>query len=210
MLSRFGIEAPQAAQYAIAFVIILALVALFGLVLRRLTGGRLTLPGQERGRARQPRLGIVDIYDLDRQRQLILLRRDNVEHLLLIGGPNDLVVETSIVRVPGARLPAPSVTETVVERAEPGPERAEPARPQVEPAARASLEAQLAARLSNLVPPTSSEPSDTEEELAPVATARAAVPARVEPILRPDAVSITPAPAPRAQDLVPPARPRFP
>ena len=58
------------------------------------------MPAQDRGRARQPRLGIVDVYDLDRQRQLILLRRDNVEHLLLIGGPNDLVVETNIVRVP--------------------------------------------------------------------------------------------------------------
>ena len=29
--------------------------------------------GGERGRGRQPRLGIVDVYDLDRQRQLVLL-----------------------------------------------------------------------------------------------------------------------------------------
>lgn len=69
----------------------------------------------DRGRARQPRLGIVDVYDLDRQRQLILLRRDNVEHLLLVGGPNDVVVETNIVRVAGARLPA---VQADTERAE--------------------------------------------------------------------------------------------
>lgn len=50
------------------------------------------------GRSRQPRLGIVDVFDLDRQRQLVLVRRDNVEHLIMIGGPNDVVVETEINR----------------------------------------------------------------------------------------------------------------
>jgi hypothetical protein len=217
VLSRFGIEASQAAQYVIAFVIILVVVALFGLVLRRLTGGRLMLPGQDRARARQPRLGIVDIYDLDRQRQLILLRRDNVEHLLLIGGPNDVVVETSIVRVPGARLPTPSPTETLVERADPAFDRqAEPPRPQVE-AARASLEAQLAARLGSVVPVRPSDTSDAAEELAPVATASAPIGGRVETTLKADAV--TPAPNPpsrpargeppvrRAEPAAPPLRP---
>ena len=96
----------------IAFAIIFLLLVLFALVLRRLTGGRSSLPSHERGRSRQPRLGIVDVYDLDRQRQLILLRRDNVEHLLLVGGPNDVIVETNIVRTPGARLPPPPTDRT--------------------------------------------------------------------------------------------------
>ena len=95
MLSIPGTEAlSPAVKYLIAFAIIFVLLALFALVLRRLTGGRLSVPGNDR-RSRQPRLGIVDVYDLDRQRQLILLRRDNVEHLLLIGGPNDVIVETN-------------------------------------------------------------------------------------------------------------------
>ena len=62
-------------------------------------------------RGRQPRLGIVDIYELDRQRQLILLRRDNVEHLLLVGGPNDVIVERNIHRGAGARLPVDEVAK---------------------------------------------------------------------------------------------------
>ncbi len=48
--------------------------------------------------ARQPRLGVVDAFDLDRHRQLVLIRRDNVEHLIMIGGPNDLLIEEDIVR----------------------------------------------------------------------------------------------------------------
>ncbi len=122
-----------AIKYVIAFAIIFVLLALFALILRRLTGGRMSMTS-ERGRARQPRLGIVDVYDLDRQRQLILLRRDNVEHLLLVGGPNDVVVETNIVRVPGARLP--SAASEAGERIEPGPDRnveIAPVRPVVEP-----------------------------------------------------------------------------
>jgi flagellar protein FliO/FliZ len=105
--SLFGIQLPQAAQYLLAFAIVIGLVALFGLLLRRLTGGRLRMSGANSSRARQPRLGIVDIYDLDRQRQLVLLRRDNTEHLLMIGGPNDIVVETNIMRV-AARAMAPT------------------------------------------------------------------------------------------------------
>ena len=48
-----------------------------------------------RGRRGQ-RLGISEYQELDQMRRLVLVRRDNVEHLLLIGGPADLVVESGI------------------------------------------------------------------------------------------------------------------
>jgi Meckel syndrome type 1 protein len=48
-----------------------------------------------RGRRGQ-RLGISEYQELDQTRRLVLVRRDNVEHLLLIGGPADLVVESGI------------------------------------------------------------------------------------------------------------------
>jgi flagellar protein FliO/FliZ len=39
---------------------------------------------------------------VDGRRRLVLVRRDNVEHLLMIGGPTDIVVEPNIVRaIPG-------------------------------------------------------------------------------------------------------------
>ncbi|WP_457091683.1 hypothetical protein [Microvirga sp. P5_D2] len=192
MSSLFGTES-RAVLFVVAFAIILALVALFGLVLRKLTGARLMMPGSDRSRSRQPRLGIVDVYDLDRQRQLLLLRRDNVEHLLLIGGPNDVVIETNIVRVAGARIPAPA-NEPVPERFEPQLEQA-PRASQVEPNGRPSIEAQLAAQLGSFVR-RPNEDSDADEELAPVASISAPVqapqaPLMPEPVLKPDAVSIS-------------------
>ena len=57
------------------------------------------------------RLAVVDAAAVDGRRRLVLIRRDNVEHLLMIGGPTDIVVEPNIVRAaahepPLARPPA--------------------------------------------------------------------------------------------------------
>lgn len=42
------------------------------------------------------RLACVERASLDGGRKLLLVRRDNVEHLILVGGPVDLVVESGI------------------------------------------------------------------------------------------------------------------
>ena len=42
------------------------------------------------------RLVIVETIPLDAKRQLILISRDNVEHLLCIGGSTDFIVEANI------------------------------------------------------------------------------------------------------------------
>jgi flagellar protein FliO/FliZ len=46
--------------------------------------------------ARIRRLGVVETASVDQLRKLILIRRDDVEHLIMIGGPVDMVVETGI------------------------------------------------------------------------------------------------------------------
>ena len=50
------------------------------------------------GTNRQPRLAILDAAAVDARRRLVLIRRDNVEHLVMIGGPSDIVVERGINR----------------------------------------------------------------------------------------------------------------
>ncbi len=104
--SLFGFDLPTAQKWVIAFGVILVLLVLLGLFARQIKDGRLRIKGQGGGRTRQPRLGVVDIHDLDRQRQLVLIRRDNVEHLVMIGGASDVVVETNIVRSGARAMPA--------------------------------------------------------------------------------------------------------
>jgi flagellar protein FliO/FliZ len=48
------------------------------------------------GRGRNRRLSVVDTVVVDPKRQLLIVRRDNVEHLILTGGPQDVVIETGI------------------------------------------------------------------------------------------------------------------
>lgn len=65
-----------------------------------------------RGRRGQ-RLGISEYHELDQTRRLVLVRRDNVEHLLLIGGPSDFVVESGIGAGKSTYvIPASDVDET--------------------------------------------------------------------------------------------------
>jgi hypothetical protein len=52
------------------------------------------------GRNRQPRLQVLDATAVDARRRLVLVRRDNVEHLIMIGGPTDIVVESGIGAIP--------------------------------------------------------------------------------------------------------------
>jgi flagellar protein FliO/FliZ len=89
----------QALTFFFAFVAVLALIGLAAWLVRRFAGNRL---GANTNRGRMPRLAVIDAAAVDGRRRLVLVRRDNVEHLLMIGGPTDIVVESNIVRaMPG-------------------------------------------------------------------------------------------------------------
>jgi hypothetical protein len=87
-------------KFFIAFAIVLALIGLTAWLVRRFGANRL---GGGSTRGRQPRLAVIDAATVDGRRRLVLIRRDNIEHLLMIGGPTDVVVEPNIVRAVGAR-----------------------------------------------------------------------------------------------------------
>jgi flagellar biogenesis protein FliO len=98
MFDPFGSEMPLAVKFFVAFAIVLALIGLTAWLVRRFGANRL---GTSRGR--QPRLAVIDAAAVDGRRRLVLIRRDNIEHLLMIGGPTDVVVEPNIVRAVGTR-----------------------------------------------------------------------------------------------------------
>jgi flagellar protein FliO/FliZ len=89
----------QALTFFFAFVAVLALIGVAAWLVRRFAGNRL---GANTNRGRMPRLAVIDAAAVDGRRRLVLVRRDNIEHLLMIGGPTDIVVEPNIVRaMPG-------------------------------------------------------------------------------------------------------------
>lgn len=95
---------------AAVLVILIIVLALWRAVSPRMLGRR----GQ--------RLGVSEYYELDKTRRLVLVRRDNVEHLVLIGGTQDVVIESGLTPASVASAYAPSYIG-----AEPVPGTARPA-----------------------------------------------------------------------------------
>src|SRR5213596_2449974 len=102
MDSLFGAEGSLIVRFVVAFVIVLALIGLTFWLIRRFGTARVGAAAQ---RGRQPRLAVIDAAPVDGRRRLVLVRRDNVEHLLMIGGPSDIVVEQNIVRAVPVNAP---------------------------------------------------------------------------------------------------------
>lgn len=68
----------------------------------------------------EPRLGVMEQASVDGRRKLLLIRRDDVEHLIMTGGPVDVVIETGIVP-PRQALAEPTFPMETEERREPSP-----------------------------------------------------------------------------------------
>jgi flagellar protein FliO/FliZ len=112
MNSLFGVELPTSVNFVIAFAVVLGLIAAAAWLVRRFGAARL----DSAGRSRQPRLAVIDSAAVDGRRKLVIIRRDNVEHLLMIGGPTDVVIETNIIRsAAAAAREAPAARNGAVE-----------------------------------------------------------------------------------------------
>ncbi len=70
-------------------VVVILLLIIIGIAIFRRIGGEV------RGK-RGSRLAVIEYQEVDKLRHLVLIRRDDAEHLLMIGGPQDVVVETNI------------------------------------------------------------------------------------------------------------------
>jgi len=79
-------------QFVLALVFVLALIAVLAVLARRFGFGYRT---PARGK-RERRLSVVEIMPLDPKRRVALIRRDDVEHLVLLGTGSELLIESNI------------------------------------------------------------------------------------------------------------------
>lgn len=79
------------ARFILSFVVVIGLIGGLAWVLRRYGSGRITAA------AGKGRLGVVEVATVDAKRRLVLIRRDAVEHLILLSPTTETVVETGIV-----------------------------------------------------------------------------------------------------------------
>ncbi|KPH08197.1 flagellar biosynthesis protein FliO [Rhizobium acidisoli] len=159
------------------------------------------------GRNRQPRLQVLDAAAVDARRRLVLVRRDDVEHLIMIGGPSDIVIESRI-------LPAAAGQPETADRPQPVEQRpvsplARPETPPVSPP-RAAVAAPVAppapARVEPAAEPSFSAPVSPEPRPRPEPQAQPAVapPVATSPL---PANPVT-VPLSAERDIPPPAPPQ--
>jgi flagellar protein FliO/FliZ len=154
MDTLFG-EGQSGLTVVLFVIVVLGLLALAFWLRRQFGGGRL-VSGAARGR--KPRLGVIDQATVDSRRRLVLIRRDNVEHLLIIGGPSDVVVEQNIMRAATALRETGPARPPAMPRAPVGedstwplqPEPAPPGAPAPRKARTTDLLAELADELSRV------------------------------------------------------------
>lgn len=82
-------------RIALAFAVVAGLLALLGLALKYAKVRGLRMPGIA---GKDQRLKIVESFALDVRRRLVIVRCDGAEHLLLLGGSQDLIVEKNLQR----------------------------------------------------------------------------------------------------------------
>lgn len=99
LTALFGGTQNTLLNSAFALGIVLVLIVLGVWVLKLFTQA-----GSNLGRNRNARLKVIDSAMIDGKRKVVIVRRDNVEHVIMTGGPQDLVIESGIA-VPEAAPP---------------------------------------------------------------------------------------------------------
>ncbi|WP_413154627.1 hypothetical protein [Bartonella sp. cb54] len=89
--SQIGAPAADAIINFVLFIMVIIAIAVIIMFLRHLNTGNSDKKKHPR------RLIICDTIAIDRTRHLILVRRDDTEHLILIGGSTDIVIESDIM-----------------------------------------------------------------------------------------------------------------
>ena len=82
--------AVNSLKFALAFLLVLGLIALCAWALRRFGLGGSVRP------MRGNRLSVIESLTLDARHRLVLIRRDDREHLVLLG-TSEIVVESGII-----------------------------------------------------------------------------------------------------------------
>jgi flagellar protein FliO/FliZ len=79
-------------RFVLALAFVLGLIGLLAWVARRYGVGSMTSSRRAAGK----RLSISEVMQVDARRRLVLVRRDDTEHLVLLGMYNDTLIETGI------------------------------------------------------------------------------------------------------------------
>ncbi|SFB38880.1 Flagellar biosynthesis protein, FliO [Rhizobium sp. NFR07] len=153
-----------------------ALLCLIG-ILWIVRGRRGPSPFVRGGRNRNPRLQVLDAAAVDTRRRLVLVRRDDVEHLIMIGGPTDIVIESRISPSPQTKGADSQPHDTPHTLASGGPAPLAAPAKSIPAPAQAPVTRPTATAESAAIPQPRTEPQREQVKEPPARDIRAAQPA---------------------------------
>lgn len=80
-------------RFILALIFVIALIGVLAAIARRMGLG---FPSHAIKSGSDRRIGIVEVTPLDARRKLILVRRDDTEHLLVVSSTSETVIERNI------------------------------------------------------------------------------------------------------------------
>lgn len=83
----------QIAKAVLSLALVIGLMGVFGLFLKKYAQGEIFSKPKEK----TDRLGIIQMKIIDPKRRLLLIKRDDQEHLIMTGPTQDIVIERNIV-----------------------------------------------------------------------------------------------------------------
>lgn len=97
-------------RFVLALVLVIGLILLLAWALRRFGFGGMVRSGAKR------RLQVLETLPIDPRHRLVLVRRDDTEHLLMLGPTNNLVIEAGIGEtVQAAKIPPARFEQTLAQ-----------------------------------------------------------------------------------------------
>jgi len=154
LIEIFGEQNALYVAYGAGALAFLLLVWVLWFWTRRVSGGVFV----HGGRGRKPRLAIVDATAIDSHRRIVLVRRDDVEHLVMIGGHNDFVIERGI----GTEHAAPAEEPAALPQEKPAQSREKRPR-EADVGTREPVRAEKAPEIKTPPPPPTPAPAPAPE-----------------------------------------------
>ncbi len=97
-------------RFLLALFFVIGLIGVLALIARR---AGLGFPARTTKTGNARRIEVIEVAPVDGRRRLVLVRRDNVEHLLLLSPTSELVVEAGITQTLLSHGPGESAAPSV-------------------------------------------------------------------------------------------------
>jgi flagellar protein FliO/FliZ len=93
-------------RFLLALIFVIGLIGAFAVIARRMGFG---FPNIANKKSANRRLSVEEVISIDGRRRIVLIKRDNTEHLILLSSNSEIIIENNI-KTPAAQITPEDIT----------------------------------------------------------------------------------------------------